>query len=113
MMEKKLAPDMNVMTSVRTRVRGAWAIRLGNMGNLANLASQTTNNTQKTKPKISGTRTCADPHLYYVSLESTCSHGCNTYLIASPLHTADEQEHTNNTEKASNEVDLTEKFFLG
>lgn len=56
-MEKKLAPEMNVMTSVRTRVQGACFMRLGNMGYLANLASQTQKITRKTKPSMSGTRT--------------------------------------------------------
>ena len=55
--EKKLAPLMNVITSVRTRVLGAWLILLGNMGYLANLASHTTKATSNKAPMISGAST--------------------------------------------------------
>lgn len=33
--EKKLAPEMNVMTSVKPRMRGSWRSLFGNIGCLA------------------------------------------------------------------------------
>ena len=57
--EKKLAPDMKVMTRVRARIRGLCFKRAGNMGNLANFASQIANATSRKKPRNRGTRTWA------------------------------------------------------
>lgn len=65
MIEKKFAPEIKVMTSVRARMRGACCRRRGNIGNLANLASQTKKATIKAKPRIKGTKTWAEVHLYW------------------------------------------------
>lgn len=62
--EKKLAPEMKVMTRVSMRMRGACFRRAGNIGNLANLASQTQKATSMKKPMKSGARTWAVFHEY-------------------------------------------------
>ena len=57
--EKKLAPDMKVITRVKARMRGLCFRRAGNMGNLANLASQMAKAASRKKPRNRGTRTWA------------------------------------------------------
>ena len=106
--EKKLAPEMKVITSVRARVRGACLRRLGNMGNFANLTSQTTNMTRNANPMISGARTWADDHSYWsmsvLPMRKDSNRG--KYLVSSPLQTASKKQHAHDTEKASDEVNL-------
>jgi hypothetical protein len=68
MMEKKLAPEMNVITRVRARIRGACCKRAGNMGYFAPFASHTQKAMSMQAPRIKGARTCADFHGYYQKL---------------------------------------------
>jgi len=55
--EKKLAPEMKVMTRVKARMRGDCLRRAGNIGYLANLASQMAKATSRKKPMKRGART--------------------------------------------------------
>ncbi len=66
--EKKLAPEMKVITRVRARMRGACLRRAGNIGYGAR-ASQKPKPIMRSAPSISGTSTCADLHGY------CCGHG--------------------------------------
>lgn len=66
MIEKKFAPLINVITKVKAKMRGACLRRDGNMGYLAPFTSQTQKATMSKNPRISGARTCAELHLYYI-----------------------------------------------
>ena len=63
--EKKLAPEMKVMTSVKVRMRGDCLRRAGNMGYVANFHSQITNAKRRKAPTRIGARTWALRHGYY------------------------------------------------
>lgn len=65
MIEKKLAPEMNVMTNVSARMRGACSRRDGNMGYLVPKASQKPKAMSIHAPRIKGARTWADFHAYW------------------------------------------------
>lgn len=65
MTEKKLAPEIKVMMSVITRIRGFCHRRRGNMGYLAPHISQATNAMRQKIPSSKGASTCAECHLYY------------------------------------------------
>ena len=62
--EKKLAPEMKVITSVKPRILGFAFNPLGKIGYFAPYFSQKTNATISATPKSKGARTCAVPHLY-------------------------------------------------
>lgn len=67
--EKKLAPEMKVMTRVSARIRGLCLNREGNMGYLAPLISQNTKASRRNAPRIRGASTCEDFHLYFWILD--------------------------------------------
>ena len=68
MMEKKLAPEMKVMTRVRARIRGACFRREGNIGCLAPYTSQKQKAMMRNVPRRRGTSTCAPFHEYWAVL---------------------------------------------
>lgn len=87
--EKKLAPEMKVMTNVKPRVRGSCFKRLGKMGYFAPYTSQKPNATRITNPRISGTRTWAEVQSYCgISAKARSIEGQleSKHLVASPLH---------------------------
>ena len=73
--EKKLAPEMKVISKVRDRMRGSCLRRFGNIGYGANQASQTRKAMMSAAPMSKGARTWAECHGYYrISRQSQHSH---------------------------------------